>query len=141
MQYVDWTSSRVARLVYTYENFSAAKSWMFEQWTEFAAERGLAKPVDLSGSCIYASILVQSVFGGGIRGHFQHQYNVIGGRVVDLSHDALDVGLMRTPYLHEPAYFDVPEVQVSLAACMARAERWANGFVDARSGGDGASST
>jgi len=66
-------------------------------------------------------------------GHFQHQYNFIGGRIVDLSHDALDVGQMKTPYLHEPEYFDVPEVQASLAGCTARAERWADRFVEAQS--------
>jgi hypothetical protein len=35
---------------------------------------------------------MNQVFGGSICGHYEHQYNVIGGRIVDLSHDAIDVG-------------------------------------------------
>jgi hypothetical protein len=132
MPFVDWTSHREGRVAYNYGSFAAAKSWMFDQWTDFAAERGLARPVDLSGSCKYGSIFVQSVFGGSIRGHFEHQYNFLGGRLVDMSHDALDVGRMRNPYLHEPEYFNIPELQTSLATCVARAERWADEFVEAR---------
>lgn len=132
MSFVDWTSHREGRVAYSYEKFAAAKSWMFERWTEFASERGLARPVDLSGSCKYGSIFVQSIFGGSIRGHFQHQYNFLSGRLVDMSHDALDVGQMRNPYLHEPEYFNVPELQTSLATCVARAERWADEFIETR---------
>jgi hypothetical protein len=132
MPFVDWTSHREGRVAYSYVSFAAAKSWMFDQWTDFAAERGLARPVDLSGSCKYGSIFVQSVFGGSIRGHFEHQYNFLGGRLVDMSHDALDVGRMRNPYLHEPEYFNIPELQTSLATCVARAERWADEFVETR---------
>jgi hypothetical protein len=72
---------------------------------------------------------MQSVFGGAIRGHYEHQYNFIDGRLVDLSHDALDVGRMRNPYLHEPEYFSIPELQASLAACLPRAVSWADQFV------------
>jgi hypothetical protein len=75
---------------------------------------------------------MQSVFGGAIRGHFEHQYNFIDGRLVDLSHDAIDVGNMSSPYLHEPEYFGVPEVQASLATCIPRSQRWANDFIQGR---------
>jgi hypothetical protein len=69
------------------------------------------------------------VFGGAIRGHFEHQYNFIEGRLVDLSHDAEDVGQMSNPYLHEPEYFLMPEFQASLSRCVPRAERWAEEFL------------
>jgi hypothetical protein len=72
---------------------------------------------------------MQGVFGGELRGHFEHQYNYIDGRLVDLSHDAADVGRMRHPYQHEPEYFAVPELQAALALCVLRTDVWAAEFV------------
>ncbi|WP_200378774.1 hypothetical protein [Rubrivivax gelatinosus] len=126
---VDWTSIRRARLPYSYGRFARAKGFVFERWCELAAERAVALPADLSGACKYGSLFVQSVFGGSIRGHFEHQYNCVEGRLVDLGHDALDVGRMGEPYRHEAAYFELPEVQARLAACVPRAERWADAFL------------
>lgn len=126
---VDWTLPRDARVAYSYTRFAAAKAWFFERWVAWAAEREAVAPQDLSGSCRYGSIFVQAVFGGTICGHYAHQYNLIDGRVVDLSHDALDVGRMRHAYLHEPEYFKLPELQTSLASCRPRAERWAGEFI------------
>lgn len=134
-QFVDWTSPRPGRVVYSYRNFAAAKTWFFAQWTDFAEERQVEAPDDLSGSCKYGSIFMQSAFGGAIRGHYAHQFNFIGGRRVDLSHDALDVARMRNPYLHELDYFLVPALQASLASCLPRAERWASQFVEQRCAG------
>lgn len=129
MTYIDWMLARDAKVSYTYSSFATAKSWFFVKWCELAAQRGIAVPLDLSGSCKYGSIFMQSVFGGSIRGHFEHQCNSIDGRLVDLSHDAADVGRMINPYLHEPNYFLIPEVQQSLADCQARAELWASEFL------------
>lgn len=130
MNHVDWTSPRCGRVTYTYAQFAAAKSWFFAKWSDWASDRGLGAPPDLSGSCKYASLYMQSIFGGAIRGHFEHQYNFIDGRLVDLSHDALDVGRMLRPYLHEPEYFSVPELQAALVSCQPRAERWAHEFIE-----------
>lgn len=132
MPFTDWTSSRPSRLCYTYENFAYAKLFLFGKWCESAMERQVAQPNDLSGACKYGSLFMQCVFGGGLRGHFEHQYNFIDGRLVDLSHDAADVGRMSNPYLHEPEYFSVPELQASLAQCLARSEGWADEFIAER---------
>jgi hypothetical protein len=40
------------------------------------------------------------IFGGSICGQYEHQYNIIGGRIVNLSHDAIDVGRMANPYMN-----------------------------------------
>ena len=132
MAFTDWTSSRPSRLRYTYENFAHAKLFLFGKWCESAIKRQIAQPTDLSGACKYGSLFMQSVFGGGIRGYFEHQYNFIDGRLVDLSHDAADVGNMNNPYLHESEYFFVPELQVSLAQCLPRSEDWAEEFIEER---------
>lgn len=129
---IDWINPRPGRLDYDAVQFALAKAWFFEQWAALAAERGQPPPEDLSGSCKYGSLFMQSVFGGALRGHYEHQYNFIAGRLVDLSHDALDVGRMFQPYLHEPEYFSVPELQSSLAACLPRAQRWAEAFIAER---------
>jgi hypothetical protein len=132
MHFTDWTSPRAGALSYSFKHFADAKAFLFGKWCERARLRQLARPDDLSGSCKYGSLFVQSVFGGGIRGHFEHQYNFIEGRIIDLSHDAGDVGRMRNPYLHEPEYFGIPEVQDALAGCMSSSQAWADEFLAGR---------
>ncbi|MBP6676815.1 MAG: hypothetical protein KA185_16145 [Vitreoscilla sp.] len=129
---VDWTAPRTGRLPYTYANFAHAKLFLFGKWCEVAAGHNLAQPTDLSGACKYGSLFMQGVFGGELRGHYEHQYNFIAGRLVDLSHDAADVGRMRQPYLHEPDYFAVPELQAALELCLLRTDAWAAEFVGLR---------
>lgn len=125
----DWTIDREARLAYSYERFAQAKAFVFLKWCERASERHSPPPADLSGSCKYGSLFMNGVFGGAICGHYQHQYNVIGGRIVDLSHDAMDVGKIINPYLHEPDFFAIPEKQAALAACLPRVGRWVAQFL------------
>lgn len=125
----DWAAPQPGLLPYSYANFAQAKLFFFGKWCEVAAERHLTQPLDLSGACKYGSLFMQGVFGGELRGHYEHQYNFIDGRLVDLSHDAADVGRMRHPYLHEPDYFAVPELQAALECCLPRTEAWVAEFV------------
>jgi len=125
----DWTLNRKAQLAYSYERFAQAKVFVFRKWCEQAADRGAITPTDLSGSCKYGSLFMNQVFGGAIHGHYEHQYNLIGGRIVDLSHDAIDVGRISNPYLHEPDYFAIPEKQASLNGCLPRVEGWVVEFL------------
>jgi hypothetical protein len=129
MNFIDFTLSRTGKISYSYENFAIAKEFVFVKWCEIARIKNLTIPIDLSRSCKYSSLFAQSIFGGVIRGHYEHQYNFIDGRLVDLSHDSLDVGKMSNPYLHEKTYFDIPEIQTSLAKCSHRAEQWATEFM------------
>ncbi len=130
MPLIDFTSPQIGKISYTYECFGKAKIFFFGKWCEVASNRNLIRPTDLSSSCKYGSLFVQNVFGGSIRGHYEHQYNFIDGRLVDLSHDSLDVGRMSNPYLHEKSYFEIPEIQASLAQCSPRAEQWADEFIE-----------
>jgi hypothetical protein len=125
----DWTLNREAQLAYSYEHFAQAKVFVFRKWCERAAERGASLPIDLSGSCKYGSLFMNQVFGGVICGHYEHQYNIIGGRIVDLSHDAMDVGRLTNPYLHEPDYFNIPKKQASLDRCLPRVQGWVVQFL------------
>jgi hypothetical protein len=125
----DWTAHSEGALRYSYERFALAKVFVFRKWVELAAERRIATPTDLSGSCKFGSLFMNRVFGGALRGHYQHQYNLIEGRIVDLSHDAVDVGRMQDPYLNEPGFFDIPEQRASLNGCLPRVELWALEFL------------
>ncbi len=126
----DWTIDRKAQISYSYERFAQAKVFVFRKWCEKSAERHALPPVDLSGSCKYGSLFMNLVFGGMIYGHYEHQYNIIGGRIVDLSHDAIDVGRITNPYLHEPEFFAIPEKQASLNGCLPRVEIWVVQFLE-----------
>ncbi|MDD5274968.1 MAG: transcriptional regulator [Methylovulum sp.] len=125
----DWTVERKAQRAYSYESFALAKVFVFRKWCEQAAERDITPPADLSGSCKYGSLFMNQVFGGSICGHYEHQYNLIGGRIVDLSHDALDVGRMGNPYLHEPDFFAIPSKRAALNRCLPRVEGWVCQFL------------
>jgi hypothetical protein len=127
---INLTVSREEQLIYSYERFAQSKVFVFRKWCERAIEKGAIAPTDLSGSCKYGSLFMNRVFGGTICGHYQHQYNMIGGRIVDLSHDALDVGRITNPYLHEPDFFEIPEKQASLNLCRPRVEGWAIEFLE-----------
>lgn len=127
---IDWTINRAAQLAYSYEYFALAKVFVFRKWCERAVERGSVAPTDLSGACKYGSLFMNQVFGGVICGHYEHQYNIIGGRIVDLSHDAMDVGRMTNPYLHEPDFFNIPKKQASLNLCLPRVECWVVQFLE-----------
>jgi hypothetical protein len=120
---------QVARTAYTADGFAQAKAFVFHRWCELATEQAWRPPSDLSGACKYGSLFVREVFGGVIQGHYAHQFNRLEGRLVDLSHDALDVGRMSQPYLNDATYFEIPEYQQQLAACMPRVQRWVTGFM------------
>ncbi len=101
----DWTLHQQPQLGYSYAGFAQAKVFVFQKWCDLAIERHKLLPTDLSGACKYGSLFMNQVFGGAIHGHYEHQYNMIDGRIVDLSHDAMDVGRMHNPYRHEPDFF------------------------------------
>lgn len=115
---------------YSYAQFALAKDFVFRMWCARALERRQAPPGDLSGACKFASLFMREVFGGVVEGHASHQYNRIDGRLVDLSHDALDVGAMLHPYRHEAEYFTIPEFHAKWMQCAPRVRTWVSAFMD-----------
>jgi hypothetical protein len=105
-----------------------ARGFVFAKWRERARERGESPPVDLSHSCKYGTLFMRTVFGGVIAGNYQHQFNVIDGRIVDLSDDAADVRRLSFPYDHEPELFGIPEHIASMDGCQARVDTWVAEF-------------
>jgi len=109
--------------------FLTAGVFVFDKWCERAVERREPTPFDLSTSCKYGSLFMRLVYGGAIEGNYQHQYNVIDGRIVDLSHGAADVFAMRRPYAHEPELFGIESHMRSMASLTPRVESWVEEFL------------
>ena len=89
------------------QNIARAREFALKKWKERAAERGSPEPSDLSYSCKFTSLFCQKLFGGKIRGSWDHQYIVLDdGAVVDLNIDAEDVkALGDKAHTHDPSFF------------------------------------
>jgi hypothetical protein len=105
-----------------------ARRFVMMKWRERAEERGEAPPEDLSRSCKYGSLFMQRLFGGAITGNYQHQFNIIDERIVDLSDDAADVRALVAPYRLEPELFETTEHRVSMRGCRLRVDAWVAAF-------------
>lgn len=126
---MDWTHPQPGQQNYAPAQWAHLQGFVFARWCDWAAERDAARPLDLSGACRYGSLFMHRLFGGSLRGNYQHQYNDIGGLHVDLGRDAADVRAMSDPWLHEPLYFDVPEQRAALQACLPRVDRWVQTYL------------
>lgn len=113
----------------TEENLQAAKAFLFQKWKERAAERYEKEPTDMSRSCKFVSQFGKKVFGGRIEGHWEHQYNVINGEVVDLNADAQDVKRLAKPYQHDPTFWGNREHKASMKSCLPRVNTWVEEFL------------
>ncbi len=116
-------------LILTPAELEWARRFVLMKWRERAEECGEAFPDDLSRSCKYGSLFMQSVFGGVITGNYQHQFNIIDECIVDLSDDAADVRTLAAPYRLEPELFETAEHLASMQACRGRVDAWVAAFL------------
>jgi hypothetical protein len=126
---MDWSQPQAGQRAWSPAQFAGTQAFVLQQWRRWAVLRQAAAPQDLSGACRYGSLFMCRLYGGAIRGHYQHQYNDLQGRHVDLSRDAADVQAMRDPWQHEPLYFQVPELQRALQTCLPRVDDWVAQFL------------
>ena len=112
----------------TDENIKKAKDFVFQKWKERAIERMAREPMDLSSACKFSSLFVKMVFGGTIKGSWGHQYNDIGGRVVDINSDAGDVLSLADPHFHDRKFIGNRGHNESLESCMPRVKKWVEEF-------------
>jgi hypothetical protein len=120
-----------AYLPATPANITLAKAFVFEKWKERAAEMGRSTPEDLSYACKFTSIFAQRVFGGELRGNYDHQYLVThDGKIVDLNEEARDVlELGDDAHEHDDEFFGSDDHEASLASCLPRVEKWVQEFL------------
>lgn len=120
--------SMSSKLPATPENLKRAQEFVLKKWRERAAERGRFEPKDLSSSCKFSSMFVQAVFGGEIRGNYDHQFVVLNGQIIDLNKDAEDVRDMEDPYEHDESWFGNDEHLDSMESCKPRVRDWVRDF-------------
>lgn len=116
-------------LVLTEAELAGARRFVMMKWRERAEEHGEPPPDDLSRSCKYGSLFMQCVFGGIITGNYQHQFNVIDERIVDLSDNAADVRALVAPYRLEVELFQTTEHVASMQGCRGRVDAWVAAFL------------
>jgi hypothetical protein len=75
---------------------------------------GQQEPVNLDGSCKFASLFVKIAFGGVVEGAWGHQYNKVGGERVDLSAEEF------SDMQHDEEFFGNEEHLDSLRNCLPR---------------------
>lgn len=126
----------------TPEAVGAAKAFAMRKWTERHEERtaeweralgsrpSWPAPEDLSSSCKFTSVFAAAVFGGHVEGNHDHQYAVVGGRVLDLNEDAADVLALDEPYRHDPAFFGSRDHRASMESCYPRVRAWLGEFAE-----------
>jgi len=132
------------------ENVRMAREFVLQCWRARAAELGREEPHDLSSSCMFSSLFAQAVFGGEIRGNYEHQFVALSdGRILDLNESADDVRFLRErsltqphgwhrpnprifwhqvwisdPHDHDPAWFGCPDHLESMRSCQPRVQHW-----------------
>lgn len=143
----------------TPENIARAKQFVLQKWIERFKERFPSlpneAPTDLSSGCKFASLFVQRVFGGRLRGNHNHQFvELPTGDIVDLSDDAADVlrwkeefererktgwksdpqnpwaqSWQGDPHSHDPSFFGTKDHLSSMTSCLPRVEDWVREFL------------
>ena len=126
---------------------TTARAFVFERWLErehgrasdratlaglpfdvWARERGWNAPQDLTNASKFSSLFTKLIFGGSIQGNADHQFNVIDGRIVDLTAGSAGLSGLANPYNHDPLFFGHDDHLASLASCMPRVRLWADQF-------------
>jgi hypothetical protein len=118
----------------TPELVARAQQFILRKWRERAQERQVSEPTDLSSACKFASLFAQQIFGGQLRGNWDHQYVVLpNGQRLDLtepSQNLADIQVAgRDPYQHDQRFWNNREHRESLASCKPRVNQWVIDFL------------
>ena len=106
-----------------------ARLFVFSKWQERAAEKGLAPPVDLSGSCKFSSMFAARVFGLEMAGNWDHQFCLTPeGEVLDLNEGAADIAQLEDAYRHDKEFWLNPDHAESMDSCYPRVKAWLREF-------------
>ncbi len=97
----------------------------FEDWVR---QRGWRAPNDLTNACKFSSLFTKLIFGGSIAGNESHQFNLIDGRIVDLTAGSSGLVGLKGAYRHDPIFFGNDDHLASLVSCMPRVREWADHF-------------
>ncbi len=113
------------RVPLTPQNRLVAEKVLDELWAERALELWGEVPLHRAGSCKFAALLAQKLFGGAIRGNLDHVFvQMTDGSVLDLNEDQPDVLEMEDKAHHHDGSVYGHDYRQSLASCLPRVEKW-----------------
>ena len=98
-----------------------ARKFLQAKWLERAVEKGMPVPETLDGACKFASIFAQSLFGGELQGHKEHQYLLHNDVKIDL---VAENGVGGADCWNDADFFWNPEHRDSLKSCLDRVTEW-----------------
>ena len=109
-----------ALLMWQERHDEKAAEWKAATGSDWTRER----PADLSSSCKFTSLFAAVVFGGEMKGNYDHQFAAADGKIIDLNAEADDVKGRAGVHEHDPDFFWSPDHLDSLRSCLPRVERW-----------------
>lgn len=115
----------------TDENISAVRAFCISKWRERHLEltgSDDGAPADLTNACKFTALFGSVVFGADIGGNYDHVFNVLDGRIIDINADAADVKALADPYRHDDPFIGSGDLQDSMATCVQRVEAWIGDF-------------
>lgn len=101
------------------------------KWNERHVEKwgsAYGMPHDLSDSCKFTALFGSVIFGADIGGNYDHVYNVLDGRIIDINEDAADVNSLSNPYRHDNRFIRSKDFRDSMNSCVSRVEDWIREF-------------
>ncbi len=99
------------------------QSFLLARWQERAKECGGPQPTSLSGACKFTSLFTIKVFGGEMRGNYDHQWVELHGEVIDPTNN-VDGGAIE----HDDDFWLNEEHLDALVSCLPRVRNWLKQF-------------
>ncbi|NTF23506.1 hypothetical protein G6L37_34615 [Agrobacterium rubi] len=115
----------------TEQNLDKVRSFCLSMWKERHSQSGGSDdelPEDLSNACKFTALFGSVVFGADIGGNYDHVYNVLDGRIIDINAGAADVMALSDPYRHDDQFIGSRDFQDSMESCVRRVEMWISAF-------------
>lgn len=111
----------------TDENIAVVREFCLQKWQERHLENKGGEdeiPQDLSNACKFTALFGSVVFGADIGGNYDHVFNVLDGRIIDINAEAADVKALADPYRHDDMFIGSGDFQDSMDSCVSRVEDW-----------------
>jgi hypothetical protein len=109
------------------ENIAAVGAFCLQKWQERHVENKGSPdevPQDLSNACKFTALFGSVVFGADIGGNYDHVFNVLDGKVIDINAGSADVMALAHPYRHDDTFIGSGDFQDSMDTCVSRVEDW-----------------
>jgi len=115
----------------TEENLEAVRAYCLGMWRDRHIQQtgsDVGLPADLSSACKFTALFGSVVFGADIGGNYDHVFNVLDGKIIDINARADDVKALEDPYRHDDEFISSDDFQASMESCVRRVEQWISEF-------------